>query len=240
MTQIVLDKHIINTLDKASRINSNLKIKPNEDYIVTLSRSKSMLMTAPLNIELPREINIYDLKGFLATVNLIPEPILDLSSPHEIVISNKEGNIKTSFSDSDSTLIKNYLELERFPKINDDDIALSIELDSNTFESVMRSARVRGAAFIGFISDGSKIYFASFNKLDSGQMEDMFSIELGDDEHQTPFKKYYKLDNTDLEVLKGEGGLTFTVSRSRHISIVNTESKKLLFIVFDPASVYGE
>lgn len=236
---IALDKHIINTLDKASRINPNLKIKPDQDYIITLSRAKSMLMTAPIGITLPREVNIYDLKAFLATTGLIDSPVLDFSNASKIIITNEENTVQTSFSDSNADLINNYIDLERFPSIDDEDVAVEVTVSPAIFESVMRSARVRNALFVGFVSDGANISMCSFNKLDSGEIIDTFTVALCPDTLGVEFKKYYKLDNTDLDVLKGEGELTFKISKEKHMSIVNTESDKLLFIVLDPTSTYN-
>lgn len=237
---IALDKNFMAVLDKAARINPNLKIKPHEDYIVTLSRSKSMLMTAPIGVTLPREVNIYDLKSFLATTGLINSPVLDLSKDGEIVISSADSTVRTSYADSASELITNYIDIERFPKIADDDVAVEITISSSVFESVMKSARVRNASLIGFSSDGKALSFSSFNKLDSGQVVDKFTIDLGEDKAQTPFNKCYKLEHTDLDVLKGEGELTFRISKSKHMSVVNTESGKLLFIVLDTSSTYND
>ena len=236
---ITLDKNFMTVLDKAARINPNLKIKPDQDYIITLSRSKSMLMTAPLAMKLPREVNIYDLKSFLATTGLINSPVLDLSKDGEIVISSADSTVRTSYADSASELITNYIDIERFPAIADDDVAMELTIPASVFESVMKSARVRNTSLIGFASDGNTLSLSSFNKLDSGQEVDKFTVDLGADDKQTPFSKCYKLEHTDLDVLKGEGELTFRISKSKHMSIVTTESGKLLFIVLDTSSTYN-
>lgn len=229
--KISLSPATIAVLNKASIINGSLKIKPNEKHIKTVASTSTIAMFANIDEEFPREFNIYDVKSFLKTMGLIENPVLDFSETSYVSIQSEDGTQKTSFHDANASLIQTYLE--RLPTLPSEDIV--VELSEEQFNHVMKAANVMGLQFVGFYADGKTSYFMGFNRNDSGEKINTFSLELG--ETDSVYDMFYKLATQDLSVLAKEGGYKFSIS-AKKISKIETTAGNQFFITLDTKSKF--
>jgi len=94
--------------DQTLNILSNFKtIQPNivfreGNVIKTMADAKNIMATAKIDMEIDQEFGIYDLNEFLATLNLVDSPALDLKKDHAVIRSTSgRSRIKYFFSDPD-------------------------------------------------------------------------------------------------------------------------------------------
>ena len=80
-----LSEHTTSVLKNFASINQNLVIKEGKT-ISTMSAMKNIVARAEVDEDFPREIAIYDLNEFLASLSLFNNPVLEFSE-HFIMIT---------------------------------------------------------------------------------------------------------------------------------------------------------
>ena len=73
-----LSEHTTSVLKNFASINQNLVIKEGKT-ISTMSAMKNIVAKAEVDEDFPREIAIYDLNEFLASLSLFNNPVLEFS-----------------------------------------------------------------------------------------------------------------------------------------------------------------
>ena len=237
MTNTVkLSKETIETLTKAAQIFGSLKIMPNESCIVTRGDPSTIIMKAPIEEQIPREFNIYDLKLFLKTLTLVEDSLIDFTDDHSVVIYNESGTVKTTFRDATPDLIKTYIDPSRIPDLESESFT-RFKVPASDFEHIVRVTRTLGHNYIGFRGDGEHVFLTAFNLQGSGEKTDTFDIVLGDSDQV--FYAFYKLELSNISVWSGEGDLDVKISE-RGISCIDTETGKRFLTVLDEKSTFDK
>ena len=88
-----LSEHTTSVLKNFASINQNLVIKEGKT-ISTMSAMKNIVAKAEVDEDFPRQMAIYDLNEFLASLSLFTKPVLDFSSESFVMITEdgKTGN----------------------------------------------------------------------------------------------------------------------------------------------------
>ena len=71
-----LSEHTISVLKNYANINQNLVVKEGNE-LLTMSSMKNIVAKATVEESFPRELAIYDLNEFLASISLFTNPILE-------------------------------------------------------------------------------------------------------------------------------------------------------------------
>lgn len=249
-TTVKLSEATLDVFKKLYDIDQSLKIMSDDvevrqdeegnDVQVTTLRSKSQNNTMMAKVEVaeefPRNVYIYDLREFISVIGIVNDPILDLSNDNYIVIKSEDGKQKLRYIEANPDLIGSYTD--KTPNIKSEDIELVLSEES--FKSVLSAARTMRLEYVGFKAVDGVISFSSFNKNNGdGNDTNNFSIELMHDSDCEDFDLFYRLSVHKLDVLQGEGNLTFVIDGNRKISRIDTQSGKVFWIALDSNSSYN-
>jgi len=248
MTTVKLSEATLDAFKKLYDIDQSLKIMSDDvetrtdeddnEVQVTVLRSKSQNNTMMARVEVaeefPRNVYIYDLREFNSVIGIVNDPVLDFSNDKFVVIKSADDKQKLKYIEANPDLIASYSS--KVPNLTSEDVELVVS--ENQFKSVLSAARTMRLEFVGFKSDEGVVAFSAFNKNNGdGKDTNNFSIELA--EGDVDFNLFYRLDVHKLDVLQGEGDLTFVIDGKRKISKVDTQTGKTFWIALDNNSSYS-
>lgn len=96
-----LSEQTLEVLNNFKTIQPNIVFREGS-VLKTMADAKNVMASADIDIGIPSEFGIYDLSEFLATLNLVDSPVLDLKKDHALVRSTSgRSRIKYYFSDPD-------------------------------------------------------------------------------------------------------------------------------------------
>ena len=96
-----LSEQTLNILHNFKTIQPNVVLRPG-NVIKTMAEAKNIVASATVDMDIDKEVGIYDLNEFLATLNLVDSPELDLKDNYAVVRSTSgRSRIKYYFSDPD-------------------------------------------------------------------------------------------------------------------------------------------
>lgn len=96
-----LSEQTINILNNFKTIQSNI-VFTEGNVIRTMADAKNVMASAKIDTEIEQEFGIYDLGEFLATLNLVDKPELDIQKDSAVIRSTSgRSRIKYYFSDPD-------------------------------------------------------------------------------------------------------------------------------------------
>lgn len=231
-----ITKEFIDILKKSNDINQSLMIVEGRKEIRTKSENKTTFMVTPTDAEFSRDLNIYDVREFVSALNLINEPVVDLSKDNIIKIQSSDGKQSIRYIECDPNMISSYAETD--PNLQR--IEFTIDVDQDLFSSVVNAARVMGLNYIGFFGDGEAIRLSAFGMNDGdGRETNNFTVDIGESPVDVNFDMFFDLEKSRPSVLLNEGSLTISVSSSPKAIKVEAESGKVFYLAFDNRSTYG-
>ena len=96
-----LSEHTTSVLKNFASINQNLVIKQGKK-LSTMSAMKNIIASATVKEQFPKDVAIYDLNEFLASMSIFKSPVLDFQDNH-VLITEENKDVET-------TKLKEYLE----------------------------------------------------------------------------------------------------------------------------------
>ena len=95
-----LSEHTISVLKNYANINQNLVVKEGNE-LLTMSSMKNIVAKATVAESFPRELAIYDLNEFLASLSLFKSPVLDFDEQFVTIKeeNNPSNSLKYFYSD---------------------------------------------------------------------------------------------------------------------------------------------
>lgn len=129
-----LTSETLSVLKNFSSINENIMIREG-NVLKSMSNSKTVVGKATIDSEFPQDFGIYDLPEFLATLNLVNEPMLTFKKDHVVVADNSGlSKIKYYYTDEDSLVYP--------PKdINMPEAEIKFTFDNISMDKVLNAAR---------------------------------------------------------------------------------------------------
>ncbi len=231
MNDIVkLSEGTVETLKRMFSVHQELRIIEGDKVLRVKSANGTMVCHAEIEEEFPRDVNIYDLREFIAVVGILNDPELDLSNDKWIAVRSSDGTQQLRYMEANPEFITSFSARDIVLPSTDVDMVIT----EAQMKQVHSAAQTMKLDFIGFVGDGEKVYLSAF-KINNGDGKETnnFKIEVG--ETTETFKMYYKLEHSDLGVLLGEGDLHFQISFKK-ISYIETVSGKKFWIALDAKS----
>lgn len=227
---IKLTKTTIDVLKKINEINQGVRIVQGDQTLKVKTTDNTILVHAPIDIEFPRDVYIYDVREFLAVNGIIENGSIDLSTNQFCLFSSDDGKQKIRYIEGDPEFINSHTDKE--PSLGD--IDLNLEVSEEQFTTVLKAAHTLNLDYIGFISDGETVSLTTFNKNNGDEsLTNKYSIDLA--ECDETFEMFYKLSVQNISVLEGEGNLKFELTKKK-VSRITTESGKTFWIVMNTGS----
>lgn len=214
----------ISVLKNYSTINQNLMIKCGSN-LSTMSAMKNIVASAEVSETFERDVAIYDLNEFLATLSLFNNPDLDFQDDY-VVLSEEGSGRKTRYWYSDPSVVTTLTKEITMP---DPDITFS--LSSEELSDVTKAAAVIGAPDMCLDSSGLKV---TDKKNDTANDYSLPIVQKGSE--VVDYKFWFKVEN--LKILPGTYDVSVSsknISKFSHANGVSIE----YFIALEPESKYG-
>ena len=226
----------ISVLKNYSTINQNLMIKAGSN-LSTMSAMKNIVASAEVSETFERDVAIYDLNEFLATLSLFNNPDLDFQDDY-VVLSEEGSGRKARYWYSDPSVVTTLTKEITMP---DPDITFS--LSSEELSDVTKAAAVIGAPDMCLDPSGLKVTDKKNDTANDYSLPivqefagERTGLVLGSSDPVKDYKFWFKVEN--LKILPGTYDVSVSsknISKFSHTNGVNIE----YFIALEPESKYS-
>ena len=214
----------ISVLKNYSTINQNLMIKTGSN-LSTMSAMKNIVASADVSETFERDVAIYDLNEFLATLSLFNNPDLDFQDDY-VVLSEEGSGKKATYWYSDPSVVTSLSKDITMPEPE-----VTFSLSSDELSNITKAAAVIGAPDMCLDPDGLRV---TDKKNDTAND---YSLPLEQKSNgDVSYKFWFKVEN--LKILPGTYDVSVSsknISNFKHSNSVNIN----YFIALEPESKYG-
>jgi len=217
-----LSEHTIAVLKNFAQINQNLVIKKGKT-LMTMSSMKNIVAKANIEEDFPKEVAIYDLNEFLASLSLFKSPTLDFQDQY---LTMTEGSNKIKYFYSDPSVVQSPSKMLTMP-----DPEVKFTINSSDLSKMKRAAGVINAPDMVLEKNGSGTFLTAKNaKNDTANTYSTDIVVEGDG----TYKFYFKVEN--LKIMDGDYNVQISSQNISHFSGNNIE----YFIALEPDSTYDK
>jgi hypothetical protein len=207
-----LSENTLNVLKNFSGINPNMMIRSG-NTIKTISEARTVLSTAKVDAEFPKDFGIYDLNEFMGVLSLVDTPNLKFEDDY-VIVNDSTGRSKVKyFYSSEDTLTTPQKDIT-MPEAN-----VKFKLDNETLSKLKRAASTLGHSEI---SISGKDGVLSLSVVDSqNKTSNVFSIDVsGEFDNDATFN--FILSTNNLKILPGDYDVEISsklISQFKHTSL---------------------
>lgn len=180
------DTRALTILRNFTTINESIVFNPGS-IIQSISPSRTILVKAKINTEVPVKFGVYDLGRFLSSISLFNEPDIHVDGKSVVIA---EGNEKLNYTASEPSLIMTPPD----KNIQLQSVDVKFNLESDTLTRVMKALSIIGVPEIVFTGDGKNIYLEALNSRD--QSASNYKVQVG--ETDKTFKFIFLAENIKL------------------------------------------
>ena len=220
-----LSDHTIEVLKNFATINQNLVIKEGST-LSTMSAMKNIVAKADVEESFDKEVAIYDLNEFLASISLFTSPILDFK---ESFVTIKEENSSTSlkYFYSDPSVVTSPSKTITMPSKE-----VEFTLNGDNLNKLKRAAGVIQAPDLVLEKKSTGSFLTVKDK--KNDTANTYSIDVDTKTEGSGFKFYYKVEN--LKVMEGNYDVEIS---SKNISHLKSTNKAVEYwVALEPESSY--
>ena len=212
----------ISVLKNYSTINQNLMIKVGSN-LSTMSAMKNIVASADVQETFEKDVAIYDLNEFLATLSLFNNPDLDFQDDY-VVLSEEGSGRKARYWYSDPSVVTTLTKEITMP--NPD---ITFSLSSEELSDVTKAAAVIGAPDMALVNGGLMV---TDKKNDTAN-----AYETGLDANETDadYKFWFKVEN--LKLMSGSYDVEVSSKSISHFT--NSAVGVEYWIALEPESTYS-
>ena len=214
----------ISVLKNYSTINQNLMIKTGSN-LSTMSSMKNIVASANVSETFERDVAIYDLNEFLATLSLFNDPDLNFQDDY-VVLSEEGSGRRATYWYSDPSVVTSLSKDITMPEQE-----VSFSLSSEMLSDITKAAAVIGAPDMCLDPKGLRVT----DKKNDTANDYSLPIEQKS-KGDVPYKFWFKVEN--LKILPGTYNVSVSsknISKFSHTNGVNIE----YFIALENESKYG-
>ena len=215
-----LSEHTIAVLKNFATINQNLVIKKGKT-LMTMSSMKNIIAKANIEENFPKEVAIYDLNEFLASLSLFKSPTLDFQDQY---LTMNEGSNKIKYFYSDPSVVQSPSKMLTMPNPE-----VKFTINSSDLSKMKRAAGVINAPDMVLEKNGSGTFLTAKNA--KNDTANTYSTDIEVDSEGT-YKFYFKVEN--LKLMDGDYDVQISSQNISHFSGNNKE----YFIALEPDSTY--
>jgi len=207
-----LSENTLNVLKNFSGINPNMMIRSG-NTIKTISEARTVLSTAVVDADFPKDFGIYDLNEFMGVLQLVDTPNLKFEDDY-VIVNDSTGRSKVKyFYSSEETLTTPQKDIT-MPDAN-----VKFKLDNETLSKLKRAASALGHTEI---SISGKDGVLSLSVVDSkNKTSNVFSIDVsGEFDNDVAFN--FILSTNNLKILPGDYEIEISsklISQFKHTSL---------------------
>ena len=207
-------------------INQNLVIKEGSE-LLTMSAMKNIVAKAEVEETFPKEIAIYDLNEFLASISLLAVPVLEFEEQYLIIKEEDQPHKKLKYFYSDPSVVQTPSKTISMPSEE-----VSFELKIEKLLEMKKAAGVISSPDMVLQKlNGSSSLLAKDKKNDTANNYSSDIKTDGDGE----FEFYFKVEN--LKLLDGDYDVKISSKNISHFK--NQKSSIEYWIALEPESTYS-
>ena len=220
-----LSEHTQSVLKNFASINQNLVIKQGKK-LSTMSAMKNIIASATVEEQFPKNVAIYDLNEFLASLSLFTSPVLDFQDNHVLITEENNSKNSLKYYYSDPSVVTSPSKMVTMPSKE-----VTFDMSSNELSKIKRAAGVINAPDLVLEKNGSGSFLTAKDK--KNDTANNYSTDITTNSDGT-YKFYFKTENLKLM----DGDYDVEVS-SKNISHFSSKSKDVeYFIALEPESTY--
>ena len=222
-----LSENTLNVLKNYSGINPNMMIRSG-NTLKTISEARTVLSTAVVDANFPKDFGIYDLNEFMGVLSLVDTPRLKFEDEY-VVVNDSTGRSKVKyFYSSEDTLTTPQKDIT-MPETN-----VKFVLTNDTLSRLKKAASTLGHSEI---SISGKDGVLSLSVVDSQNMtSNAFSIDI-DGEFSDDAAFNFILSTNNLKILPGD--YTVEISKKLISQFSHTSLDIKYWIALEKTSTFG-
>ena len=213
-------------LKNFATINQNLVIKEGSE-LLTMSSMKNIVAKATVEENFPKEIAIYDLNEFLASLSIFKSPVLEFEEQYLTIKEEDQPHKKLTYFYSDPSVVQSPTNTIAMPSEE-----VKFHLDINKLLEMKRAAGVIGSPdMVLQKSNGSSSLLVKDKKNDTANNYSSDIKTDGDGE----YKFFFKVEN--LKLFDGDYDVKISSKNISHFK--NDKSNIEYWIALEPESTYS-
>ena len=221
-----LSDHTVDVLKNFASINQNLIIKEGST-LTTMSAMKNIVAKAEVEESFDKEVAIYDLNEFLASISLFTSPILDFNEG--FVTIKEENNPKNSlkYFYSDPSVVTSPNKTITMPSKE-----VSFKLNGENLNKLKRAAGVIQAPDLVLEKKNTDVFLTVKDK--KNDTANTFSIDVDTVADGSDFKFFFKVEN--LKLMDGDYEVDISSKNISHLASSNKDVE--YWVALEPESSY--
>ena len=221
-----LSDHTVDVLKNFASINQNLVIKEGST-LTTMSAMKNIVAKAEVEESFDKEVAIYDLNEFLASISLFTSPILDFNEG--FVTIKEENNPKNSlkYFYSDPSVVTSPNKTITMPSKE-----VSFKLNGENLNKLKRAAGVIQAPDLVLEKKNTDVFLTVKDK--KNDTANTFSIDVDTVADGSDFKFFFKVEN--LKLMDGDYDVDISSKNISHLASSNKDVE--YWVALEPESSY--
>tara|TARA_A100001015_G_scaffold186331_1_gene207373 strand:- start:294 stop:968 length:675 start_codon:yes stop_codon:yes gene_type:complete len=221
-----LSEHTVDVLKNFATINQNLVIKEGST-LTTMSAMKNIVAKAEVEESFDKEVAIYDLNEFLASISLFTSPILEFDDG--FVTIKEENNPKNSlkYFYSDPSVVTSPNKTITMPSKE-----VSFKLNGENLNKLKRAAGVIQAPDLVLEKNNTDVFLTVKDK--KNDTANTFSIDVDTVADGSDFKFFFKVEN--LKLMDGDYEVDISSKNISHLASSNKDVE--YWVALEPESSY--
>ena len=221
-----LSEHTVDVLKNFASINQNLVIKEGST-LTTMSAMKNIVAKAEVEESFDKEVAIYDLNEFLASISLFANPVLEFDEG--FVTIREENNPKNSlkYFYSDPTVVTSPNKTITMPSKE-----VSFKLNGENLNKLKRAAGVIQAPDLVLEKKNTDVFLTVKDK--KNDTANTFSIDVDTVADGSDFKFFFKVEN--LKLMDGDYEVDISSKNISHLASSNKDVE--YWVALEPESSY--
>jgi len=221
-----LSEHTVDVLKNFASINQNLVIKEGST-LTTMSAMKNIVAKAEVEESFNKEVAIYDLNEFLASISLFTNPVLDFDEG--FVTIKEENNPKNSlkYFYSDPSVVTSPNKTITMPSKE-----VSFKLNGENLNKLKRAAGVIQAPDLVLEKKDADVFLTVKDK--KNDTANTFSIDVDTVADGSDFKFFFKVEN--LKLMDGDYDVDISSKNISHLASSNKDVE--YWVALEPESSY--
>jgi hypothetical protein len=221
-----LSEHTIEVLKNFASINQNLVIKEGST-LTTMSAMKNIVAKADVEESFDKEVAIYDLNEFLASISLFTSPILDFKEGFVTIQEENSPKNSLKYFYSDPSVVTSPSKTITMPSKE-----VSFTLNGENLNKLKRAAGVIQAPDLVLEKKDADVFLTVKDK--KNDTANTFSVDVDTTTEGSNFKFYYKVEN--LKVMEGNYDVEISSKNISHLKSTNKDVE--YWVALEPESSY--
>ena len=221
-----LSEHTIEVLKNFASINQNLVIKEGST-LTTMSAMKNIVAKADVEESFDKEVAIYDLNEFLASISLFTSPILEFNDGFVTIKEENSPKNSLKYFYSDPSVVTSPNKTITMPSKE-----VSFTLNGENLNKLKRAAGVIQAPDLVLEKKDADVFLTVKDK--KNDTANTFSVDVDTTTEGSNFKFYYKVEN--LKVMEGNYDVEISSKNISHLKSTNKDVE--YWVALEPESSY--